>query len=198
MATLPDEIRGIRAGIAHSVRDHWFMYLIEGIALLVLGILAAAMPGIASLAATVLFGWILLFSGVVILIAAVRARDAPGFWWSLFSGIIGIVAGLLLLIRPMRGVLTLTIVLIAFLLAQGVISMLYAVEHRRQQSGRWGWILASGIVDLVLGILLLMGFPGTAVWALGLLLAIKLMFGGWSLIMMALHARPRTPVQVAR
>ena len=174
------------------------MYLIEGIALLVLGILAAAMPGIASLAATVLFGWILLFSGVVILIAAVRARDAPGFWWSLFSGIIGIVAGLLLLIRPMRGVLTLTIVLIAFLLAQGVISMLYAVEHRRQQSGRWGWILASGIVDLVLGILLLMGFPGTAVWALGLLLAIKLMFGGWSLIMMALHARPRTPVQVAR
>ena len=198
MATLPDEIRGIRAGIAHSVRDHWFMYLIEGIALLVLGILAAAMPGIASLAATVLFGWILLFSGVVILIAAVRARDAPGFWWSLFSGIIGIVAGLLLLIRPMRGVLTLTIVLIAFLLAQGVISILYAVEHRRQQSGRWGWILASGIVDLVLGILLLMGFPGTAVWALGLLLAIKLMFGGWSLIMMALHARPRTPVQVAR
>ena len=198
MATLPDEIRGIRAGIAHSVRDHWFMYLIEGIALLVLGILAAAMPGIASLAATVLFGWILLFAGAVILIAAVRGRNAPGFWWSLFSGIIGIVAGLLLLIRPMRGVLTLTIVLIAFLLAQGVISILYAVEHRRQQSGRWGWILASGIVDLVLGILLLMGFPGTAVWALGLLLAIKLMFGGWSLIMMALHARPGTPVQVAR
>jgi len=198
MATVPDEIRGIRAGIARSVRDHWLMYLLEGIALLVLGILSAAMPGIASVAATVLFGWILLFSGVVILIAALRGRDAPGFWWSLISGIVGIIAGLLLLIRPLQGVLTLTIVLIAFLLAEGVISILYAVEHRRQQSGRWGWILASGIVDLLLGILLLMGFPGTAVWALGLLLAIKLMFGGWSLIMMALHARPKTTVQVAR
>jgi uncharacterized membrane protein HdeD (DUF308 family) len=198
MATVPNEMRAIRAGIARSVKDHWLMYLIEGIALLVLGILAAAMPGIASIAATVLFGWILLLAGAVVLIAALRGRHAPGFWWSLFSGIIGIVAGLLLLFRPLQGVLTLTIVLIAFLLAQGVMSILYAVEHRRQQSGRWGWILASGIVDLLLGILLLMGFPGTAIWALGLLLAIKLMFGGWSLIMMALHARPKTAIQVTR
>jgi uncharacterized membrane protein HdeD (DUF308 family) len=198
MATVPDEIRALRAGIARSVRDHWLLYLIEGIALLVLGILAVAMPGIASLAATVLFGWILLLAGVVVLIAALRRRHAPGFWWSLFSGAIAIVAGLLLLFRPLQGVLTLTVVLIAFLLAQGVISILYAVEHRKQQSGRWGWILASGIVDLLLGVLLLMGFPGTAVWALGLLLAIKLIFGGWSLIAMALHARPKTAIQVAR
>jgi len=198
MATMPNEIRAARAQLARSVRDHWVLFLVEGIALVVLGALAVAMPGVASLAATVLFGWILLASGIVVLIAALRARHAPGFWWSLISGIIGIAAGVLLLLRPLQGVLTLTIVLIAFLLAQGVVSILYAIEHRKQASGRWGWVLVSGIVDLLLAALLLAGFPGTAVWALGLLLAIKLLFSGWSLIMMALHARPNTPAQVTR
>jgi uncharacterized membrane protein HdeD (DUF308 family) len=70
------------------------------------------------------------------------------------------------------------------------VSIMYALEHRSALSGRWGWMLASGIVDVILGILLLAGLPGTALWALGLLVGINLLFGGWALILMALHARP--------
>jgi uncharacterized membrane protein HdeD (DUF308 family) len=124
-----------------------------------------------------------------------RARHAPGFWWSLLSAVIGIVAGVSLLGWPLLGTLSLTAVLIAFLLAEGIVTIMYALEHRGALSGRWGWMLASGIVDIGLGVLLLVGLPGTALWALGLLLGINLIFGGWALILMALHARPTsTPV----
>jgi uncharacterized membrane protein HdeD (DUF308 family) len=69
---------------------------------------------------------------------------------------------------------------------------MYALEHKSALSGRWGWMLASGVVDVFLGLLLLIGLPGTALWALGLLVGINLLFGGWALILMALHARPAT------
>ena len=67
---------------------------------------------------------------------------------------------------------------------------MFALDHKRELSGRWGWMLASGIIDVGLGVLLLAGLPGTALWALGLLVGINLLFGGWALILMALDARP--------
>ena len=176
--------------IGGAVRRHWVLFLTEGIVLVILGVLALLAPVIASVAATVFFGWLLLLSGSIGLVATLRARHAPGFWWSLLSAAIGIVAGVLLLGWPLLGTLSLTAVLIAFLLAEGAVSIFYALEHRNALSGRWGWMLASGIIDVVLGILLFIGLPGTALWALGLLLGINLIFGGWALIFMALHARP--------
>jgi len=163
-----------------------------------LGTLAVLVPAVASVAATILFGWILLLSGLIGLVATLRARQAPGFGWSLLSAVIGIAAGIILLAMPLQGTLSLTAVLIAFLLIEGVASILYALEHRKGSSGRWSWMLASGIVDLVLGLILLAGLPGTAVWALGLLIGINMIFGGWALVWMALHARSEataTPVQ---
>jgi uncharacterized membrane protein HdeD (DUF308 family) len=179
----------VASALAGAIRRHWGLFLAEGIALLILGTLAVLAPTLASLAATVFFGWILLLSGVVGLIATFRARQVAGFWWSLVSAVVGIVAGLLLLAWPGPGVLSLTAVLIAFLFAEGIITILYAFEHRSALSGHWGWMLASGILDVCLGALLFAGFPGTAVWALGLLLGINLLFGGWALVLMALHAR---------
>jgi uncharacterized membrane protein HdeD (DUF308 family) len=147
------------------------------------------MPALASLAATVLFGWLLLLSGIVGLISTIRARRAPGTAWSFVSALLAIAAGAVLLWLPLQGTLSLTAVLIAFLLVEGVVSIFYALEHRKGPTGRWGWMLASGIVDLVLGVMLFSGLPGTALWALGLLVGINLLFGGWALIFMALHAR---------
>jgi uncharacterized membrane protein HdeD (DUF308 family) len=183
--------------IGNAVRRHWVLFLTEGIVLVVLGLLALLAPVMASVAATVLFGWLLLLSGVIGLVTTFRARHAPGFWWSLLSALIGIVAGVLLLGWPLLGTLSLTAVLIAFLLAEGAITIMYALEHRSATSGRWRWMLASGIVDVVLGVLLLIGLPGTALWALGLLLGINLIFGGWALIFMALHARPSSAATAA-
>jgi uncharacterized membrane protein HdeD (DUF308 family) len=186
----PDEVREVRVQLSGAVRRHWVLFLSEGIALVILGILAIMAPTIASVAVTVFFGWILLLSGVIGLIATLRARAAPGFGWSLLSALVGIVAGVLLLGWPLPGALSLTAVLIAFLLVEGGVSIMYALEHRNAPSGRWGWMLASGILDVFLGLLLLIGLPGTALWALGLLLGINMLFGGWALILMALHARP--------
>jgi uncharacterized membrane protein HdeD (DUF308 family) len=189
-ASQSDEVREVREQLRGAARRHWKWFLSEGIALVILGILALMAPGIASLAATVFFGWILLLSGIVGLISTWRARTAPGFGWSLLSALVGIAAGALLLAWPLSGTLSLTAVLIAFLLLEGGVSIMYALEHRGALSGRWGWMLASGILDVVLGALLLIGLPGTALWALGLLVGINMLFGGWALILMALHARP--------
>jgi len=173
-----------------AVRRHWVLFLSEGILLVVLGILALLAPVMASVAATVFFGWILFLSGLLGLISTIRARRAPGVWWSLVSALIGMAAGVLLLGWPVLGALSLTAVLIAFLFAEGIVSIMYALEHRNALSGRWGWMLASGIIDVTLAVLLILGLPGTALWALGLILGINLIFGGWALIFMALHARP--------
>ena len=173
-----------------AVRRHWVVFLSEGILLVVLGILALLAPVMASVAATVFFGWILFLSGLLGLISTIRARRAPGVWWSLLSALIGMAAGVLLLGWPVLGALSLTAVLIAFLFAEGIVSILYALEHRNALSGRWGWMLASGIIDVTLAVLLFLGLPATALWALGLILGINLIFGGWALIFMALHARP--------
>ena len=123
------------------------------------------------------------------LISTLRARQSPGFGWSLLSAVLGIVAGIILLATPLQGVLSLTAVLIAFLIVEGVATVLFALEHRKGASGRWSWLLASGILDIGLGGILLAGLPGTAVWALGLLVGINMIFGGWALVWMALHAR---------
>ena len=173
-----------------AVRRHWVLFLSEGILLVVLGILALLAPVMASVAATVFFGWILFLSGLLGLVSTIRARRAPGVWWSLVSALIGMAAGVLLLGWPVLGALSLTAVLIAFLFAEGIVSIMYALEHRNALSGRWGWMLASGIIDVTLAVLLILGLPGTALWALGLILGINLIFGGWALIFMALHARP--------
>ena len=143
----------------------------------------------ATLTFTIVIGWIFLVSGVVGLFTTFWARQAPGFWWSLISALIGIAAGLVLLFWPLTGTLSLTLVLIAFFVIEGIASIMYAIEHRNQLSGRWGWMLISGIIDLILAGIIFAGLPGTAAWALGLLVGINMVFGGAALIGMALAAR---------
>jgi uncharacterized membrane protein HdeD (DUF308 family) len=189
MSTTKADLDRIQASVANSLHAHWRFFLTEGIVLLILGLLAIVVPVVATIAIAVLVGWLLLLSGVVGLIATFRTRGAPGFWWSLLSAILGIVAGVVLLRWPLSGAFSLTLILTVFLVLEGVVSILYALEHRRELSGRWGLMLFSGIVDLVLAWMIFAGLPGTAAWAIGLLIGINLVFGGSALIAMALHAR---------
>jgi len=185
----PPDINRLGAAFESSVREHWVLFFVEGIVLLILGLLALLIPPLATLGITILLGWLFLASGVMGLITTFWARHAPGFWWSLISGLIGIGAGLVLLVLPVRGAISLTLVLIAFFIVEGVASIMYAFDHRRQLSGRWGWMLFSGVVDLLLAAMILAGLPGTAAWALGVLVGINMIFGGSALVAMALHAR---------
>ena len=179
----------IGRAFAGAIHEHWGIFLAEGIILVLLGIAAILLPLIATLAFTIIIGWIFLASGIVGLITTFWARHAPGFWWSLISGIVAIAAGIVLLLWPITGAVSLTLVLIAFFVVEGIVSIMYAIEHRKQLSGRWPWMLVSGIVDLVLAGIIFAGLPGTAGWALGLLVGINMVFGGAALIAMALAAR---------
>jgi uncharacterized membrane protein HdeD (DUF308 family) len=189
MAMDPTSIDRFQQALVQSVRDHWMLFLIEGIVLVVLGVLAILVPMVATIAVAILIGWLFFISGVVGLITTFMMRNAPGFWWSLLSAVLGIVAGIILFGWPILGAISLTLVLTAFFIIEGVASIMYALEHRKELTGRWAWMLVSGIVDLLLAFVILTGLPGTAVWALGLLVGINMLFGGTSLIAMALHAR---------
>jgi uncharacterized membrane protein HdeD (DUF308 family) len=183
------DIEKMQRAVATSLHEHWVLFLVEGIVLVVLGLLAILIPPIATLAVEILFGWLFLISGITGLITTFWMRQAPGFLWSLVSAALAIAAGVVLLIWPLSGVLSLTLVLIVFFVVEGVASIMFALEHKRELTGRWGLMLASGIIDLILAAIILAGLPGTAAWALGLLVGINMLFGGSALIGMALHAR---------
>lgn len=193
MSTTHDaDIAGLRRAVANALHEHWKLYLVEGIVLIALGTIAIVIPPIATLAVTILFGWLFLLSGVIGLITTFWMRHAPGFWWSLLSGLLALAVGAMLLAAPLQGALSLTFVLIAFFIIEGFASIMFALDHKRELTGRWGWMLASGVVDLCLAVLILAGLPSAAAWAIGLLVGINMVFGGAALIAMALHARNAT------
>jgi uncharacterized membrane protein HdeD (DUF308 family) len=189
MSTIPGDVNQLQRALAQAVREHWKLFLVEGIVLVILGLLAIVVPPLATVAVEIFIGWLFLISGVAGLITTFGARHAPGFWWALLSAVLAIAAGIVLLAWPLSGVVTLTLLLIVFFTIEGVLSIMYALEHKRELTGQWGWMLVSGIIDLVLAAIIFAGLPGTAAWALGLLVGINMLFGGTSLIAIAMHAR---------
>jgi uncharacterized membrane protein HdeD (DUF308 family) len=189
--TLPQDkdIEKLQSEMSAAVRAHWKVFLIEGILLAILGLAAMIVPPLASLAVTIFLGWMFLISGIAGLALTFWARGMPGFWWSLLSAVLAIGAGIILLAQPVQGTLTLTIVVGVYFLAEGVATVMYALEHRRELTGRWSWLLIAGIVDIVIAGIIISGLPGSATWAIGLLAGVNLLFGGSTLIGMALAAR---------
>ena len=182
-------IEEVESRIVKAMHEHWRLYLGEGACLLILGLIAVAVPPLTTLAVTMLFGWLFVVSGAIGLFTTFWMRGVPGFRWSLASAVLAILAAIWLLARPIAGPLTLTAVLILFFLIEGVSSVMFAIDHRRELSGQWEFMLLSGLVDLVLCVMLASGLPSTAIWALGLLVGVNMAFGGVALIAMALHAR---------
>src|ERR1700726_4131114 len=187
--TLPQDITRLQSEMSAAVHEHWKAFLIEGILLVILGLAAMIVPPLASLAVTIFLGWMFLISGVAGLALTFWARQMPGFWWSLISAALGIAASIILLAQPVQGTLTLTIVVGVYFLAEGVATIMYALEHRRELSQLWQWLLVGGIMDLLIAAIIITGLPGSALWAVGLLVGINLLFGGATLIGVALAAR---------
>jgi uncharacterized membrane protein HdeD (DUF308 family) len=187
--TLPHDSTRLQTEMSAAVREHWKAFLIEGVLLVILGLAAMIVPPLASLAVTIFLGWMFLISGIAGLVLTFWARQMPGFWWSLISAVLAVGAGIILLAKPVQGTLTLTIVVGAYFLAEGVATIMYALEHRRELSERWSWLLLAGILDILIAGMIITGLPGSAEWAIGLLVGINLLFGGATLIGMALAAR---------
>jgi uncharacterized membrane protein HdeD (DUF308 family) len=176
-------------GIGETLRAHWRLFLFQGAIMIGLGALAIAAPVWATLAVDVYVGWLFLISGVVGLVAMFSARSVPGFLWTFVTALLSVAVGALLLWRPVEGVLSLTIVLTAFFIAEGIFQAAAALIYRDGMPGSWGWLLVSGLADLALAAIIIMGWPGTVVWILGLLVGVNLLTSGWAVVMVALGAR---------
>ena len=187
--TMPPDFADLQSKMSETVRHHWKAFLIEGIVLVVLGLAAVIVPPIASIAVTVMLGWMFFIAGLAALLMTFWARQAPGFIWSLISAVLGIAAGIILLTRPAESTLTLTVVVGIYFLAEGVATIMYALQHRKELSQRWSWMAFSGLMDILIAFLIISGLPGSAAWAIGILVGINLLIGGSSLIALALAAK---------
>ena len=191
VATAPkvgNQLDEVPIGRSRPKHRHWKLELVEGAILVVLGCVAGFVPfgfGIA------IFMWLMVVGGITGLITTLMMRKAPGFWWSLASAILAIGIATIMFAVPELAVVGLPLLLMCFLVLEGIVTVMLALEHWRHLSSRWGWMLASGLVDLSLAVFIVVGLPATAPWALGLILAVNLIFGGGAMIGMALAARER-------
>ena len=189
---LVEDVEKLRRRPAAEIHEHWKVFLVQGIVMMALGVLAIALPEISTIAIEIIIGWLLFVGGIFRAVMLLRAKRIPGFGWSLATAIVAVVLGAVLVLRPLEGVLTLTMVLAVFFVVEGIAAIILSVEFRRRLHN-WGWILLDGLVSLVLAFLIVWGWPGTAAWAIGLLVGINMLFFGLSLLMTALAARLMTP-----
>ena len=161
----------------------------EGVLLIVLGLAAVAFPIVAGVAAAVFFGWVLFVSGLVGLFGAFRSKPHLHFRWSIVSSLLAIVAGLVVALFPLTGVITLVVVIAAWLALDGASALMIGLDLKRSGGRAWGWSIASAAVDWILAAcLLLLGPVGGAV-VVGIIVGIDLALGGVSLVMLGRAAR---------
>ena len=166
--------------IQDALKSHTTALLVFGIFFLVVGSAAFLLPALATLVAESLLGGLMILSGLLYGMLAFQLR---GFWsivWPVIIALLSIAAGVVLLLYPLPGILTLTIFLAAYFIVTGAFKGIHALQHRAING--WVWSLVSAIASILLGGIVWWGFPGTAVWTLGLLFGIDLIIYGWALI----------------
>jgi uncharacterized membrane protein HdeD (DUF308 family) len=189
VTTANHQMADVGREVREAVRRHWGLFLVQGIIMVVLGLLALARPMIATLAVEIFAGWLFLVGGIVGLAGIFTAWKTPGFVWGLIRAVMAILIGILLLWRPLAGVLTLTLLLAAFFVAQGVAQIIASLSQRAALPGSWAWVLVSGVIDLILAAIIISGWPGTAAWVLGLLVGVNLLMSGVALVTTAIACR---------
>jgi uncharacterized membrane protein HdeD (DUF308 family) len=172
-----------------ALKTHWKLFLFQGVVMVILGVLAVAWPAVATLAVDIYVGWLFLISGTVGLVAMFSAHDVPAFFWTLLTAALAMAVGVLLIWKPAEGVESITIVLTAFFIAEGVFQIAGSFAYRDAMPGSWGWMFVSGISDLILAGLLILYWPVSAAWALGLLVGVNLITSGAAIVVTAIEAR---------
>jgi uncharacterized membrane protein HdeD (DUF308 family) len=175
--------------LAAFIRNRlWFVLL--GVALIVLGGIALWSPWVASLATAVVIGALLLVGGVFEIVGAFWSRGRSGVLLHLLSGVLSLVVGALFLWAPVDALLALTLLLACLLMAGGLFKVAAAPSYRFEG---WGWPLLSGAIDLVLGVLVLLDWPASALWMIGLFVGISLVFRGFAWIGLGTALRLQSP-----
>jgi uncharacterized membrane protein HdeD (DUF308 family) len=189
MSTSKIALNDAERAITETVRTHWVLFLVQGVVMMVLGVLAIIWPQISTLAVDFYVGWMFLISGLTGLFTMFVASSVVAFLWSLLTAALSLFVGVLLLWHPVEGAVSLTLVLISFFIAEGIFQIAAAIRHREAFPDSWGWLLMSGLADLVLAAMLIWGWPSTAIWALGLIAGLNLITSGLAIVMVAAAAR---------
>lgn len=176
-----------REAMRETVKRYSLWYLIEGVMLVIAGILAIIYPVISSGAVVALLGWLLIVSGILQGLSLLGASQVPHFWLQLISVILAILIGFLFLRDPTQGLMTLALLLIIFFMMEGISKVVFALTIRPFPN--WGWVLASGLVGILLALILWASLPVTAVWLIGFLLGINLISVGAAIAYLAWHVR---------
>ena len=170
-----------------QITEHWGWFLTLGLVLIAAGVAAILFPLLSTIATKIALGWIFLVAGVVLVIHAFSIQGWRGFLLGLLVGALYVVAGGWLAFFPFTGIITLTLLLAALFLAEGVLEVMMAMRVRPHEG--WGWLLVSGLIAIAVGVMIAAELPSSAVWAIGLLTGINLLSSGVSFVVLALAGR---------
>lgn len=158
-----------------------------GIVLVLMGLAAIISPFVAAVFVTIILGWLFVVAGILRGIEALRNRRQRSFIWQLLISILYLILGILVLTNLFRGAVVLSLWIGIFIFIQGIFEVILAFQIR--PSGNWSWVLLSGLINLILGILIWSKWPVGAIWMLGILVGISLLTTGISVMMFAIAAR---------
>ena len=189
MASLNPDQTEMQRAINGALKAHWRLFLVQGVVMIILGIAAIVLPVAATIAVDLFVGWLFLIAGIVGLVALFSAGNIPAFLWNLITAALAVAVGVLLLWKPVQGAVSLTLVLTAFFIVEGVFQVVTSIAYRDVIASTWGWMLVSGICDLALAAIIILGWPSSAAWVLGLLVGVNLITSGWAIVMAAMAGR---------
>jgi uncharacterized membrane protein HdeD (DUF308 family) len=161
--------------------------IVLSVLMIVAGVLAIIIPPVAGIAVTLLVGWLLIFSGVAHLVFAWHTRGAGAILWELLLGVLYMLVGAYLLWNPVLGLTSLTLGLAMYLIVEAVLEFILAMRLRPMPGS--GWLFVDGIITLILAIMIWRMWPSSAVWAIGILVGISMIFSGVSRLMLSVAAR---------
>jgi uncharacterized membrane protein HdeD (DUF308 family) len=170
----------------HAMRKDWWWFLLLGLALVVLGTAALGSAVIASEAAVVFFGLMLLAGGIAQVISAFWVGKWSGFLVNLLVGLLYILTGFFIIDAPLESAVALTLLLAMMFFVSGLFKIVAALTIRYPM---WGWSLASGVISLMLGVMIYRQWPASGLWVIGMFVGIELIFNGWTWIMLSIGLR---------
>ncbi|HLW84475.1 MAG TPA: DUF308 domain-containing protein [Candidatus Sulfotelmatobacter sp.] len=169
------------------VRQASTVSMVWGVLLIVLGVVAVGSPFLAAVAVNLAVAWLIVLAGVVHLMLAFRAHGAGSMIWKLLVGVAYVCFGGYVILHPVLGVASLTLLLASLFLIEGVLDIILFFKMR--SLGGSTWVLMDGIVTLLLGLLIYMQWPSSSAWAIGTLVGVSMIMSGVARVMMSLAVR---------
>ena len=189
MTFAPGMSDAVRGSIG-EVRAKWGWFVALGVGLLIVGVIALGNLLVATVASVYFVGMLMLVAGAFEIVHSFGVKSWGGFFWWLFSGLLYAVAGIVAFSNPLLASAVLTLLLAAALIASGLLRIWVGFQHR--PAAGWGWIVAAGVVTVLAGLIIAIGWPVNSLWVLGIFLAVDLIFQGWTFIALGLALRARS------